>query len=178
MGCSPYPFPVDLSIRTVEEVSAVSGTAFQPGDRVWSFLYRNPEGQVERLDCREEEREQVDLQGSVLCSWGHTKKAKAVTEAQERKAALQSAEEVFLSLYEEPSGEEDASEAMLSATRDRLKFFLALQLERKRVLRHLGGSRYRHMPTKRVFNVPQLELSQELLADFSKEIVLMGNSPA
>lgn len=164
---------VDLSIRSVETASAVSGTPFQPGDRVWSYLYRNPEGLIERFDCLEGEREGVSLEGGILCSWGHVKKARQISEAEERKAALRSTEDVFLSLYEEP-GEGGTEASGLEESRDRLKFFLALQLERKRVLRHMGGTRYRHISTKRDYPVPQLEITPELLAAFREEIALMG----
>jgi hypothetical protein len=112
------------------------------------------------MDALEEEREELQLPEAVLCQWSHRMREPAVSEAEARRAALQSAEEVFLSLYE------DGQDGEAGAARDQLKFFLALQLERKRVLRPLGGGHYRHVPSKREFTVPQLELTPELVAGF------------
>ncbi|MGC9451085.1 MAG: hypothetical protein ACP5I4_06510 [Oceanipulchritudo sp.] len=163
---------MDISIRSVDDASALSGKPFAPGDRVWSYLFRTPAGQVERIDILEEERGQLELEGAVICKWGHRIKVKDTSESEARRAALQSADEVFLSLFEEDAGEEMTEE--LVATRNRLKFFLALQLERKRVLKPLGNRRYRHMPTKREVTVPEIEISPEVIEQFREEISLMG----
>lgn len=168
---APYKPDMDIAIRSVAEVSGVSGEPFTPGDRVWSFLYRTSDGQIDRMDCLSAEREGLSLEGGVICSWEHRIKEKQASEADERRAALQSADEVFLSLFEELEGSEDS---MVDEARDRLKFFLALQLERKRVLKPLGNRRFRHMPTKREITVPDLEISPELLIQFQQEIELMG----
>jgi hypothetical protein len=149
---------MDFPIRPVGEVCAVCGRAFVPGDRVWSCLFRGEDGAIGRVDALEEERKELQLPEAVLCQWSHRMREPAVSEAEARRAALQSAEDVFLSLYED--GEAN------SADQDQLKFFLALQLERKRILRPLGGGRYRHVPSKREFTVPQLELTPELVAGF------------
>jgi hypothetical protein len=164
---------MDIAIRSVSEESAISRETFAPGDSVWSYLYRSAEGLIERMDILESEKEELDLQGQVICKWSQRIKEKGITEAEERRAALQSADEVFLSLFEEDPEGEEPGEAVLKA-RERLKFFLALQLERKRVLKPLGGRRFRHMPTKRELKVPDLEITPELIAEFQEEISFMG----
>lgn len=164
---------MDISIRSVGEACALSGKAFEPGDRVWSCLYRTAEGFVERTDVLEEELPNLELDDALLCKWSQVIKPREVTEAEEKRAALQSADDVFLSLFEEAESAE-AAPVEVDAARGRLKFFLALQLERKRVLRPLGGRLFRHMPTKRVVTVPDLDITPELIADFQEEISLMG----
>ena len=164
---------MDIAIRAVDDVSALSGQAFAPGDTVWSYLYRTPEGQLERVDVLESERDQLQPEGLVVCKWSQRIKEREASEADERRAALQSTDEIFLSLFEEQP--EPETEDSLGEARDRLKFFLALQLERKRILKPLGGRRYRHMPTKREFVIPDLEITPELVAGFQKEISLMGS---
>lgn len=156
---------MDFSIRAVGEVSTVSGAPFSPGDRVWSYLYRTSDGSIERADVLEEERAYLQLDGGILCKWAHRIREPQASEAEIRREELKNTEEIFLSLYEEPeeSGETDPE---LAAERDRMKFFLAIQLERKRILRPLGGGRYRHMPSKQVFTVPELELTPELVAQY------------
>ena len=98
---------MDISIRTVSEASAISGDAFNPGDRVWSILFRDAEGIVERMDVLPEELEGVDPEGGILCKWSQVIKEHESTEAELRRAALQSTEEVFLSLYEEEESDDD-----------------------------------------------------------------------
>ena len=164
---------MDIAIRSVGEVSAVSGEEFRPGDRVWSCLFRTAEGLVERLDVLESERDELEIGERVLCKWSHTIKPRVESEADARRAALESADDVFLSLFEDPKTDE--GEAELGETRDRLKFFLALQLERKRVLKPLGNRRFRHVPTGREVSVPEIPVTQDLVRAFEKEISLMGN---
>jgi gamma-glutamylcyclotransferase (GGCT)/AIG2-like uncharacterized protein YtfP len=164
---------MDIAIRSVNEESGLTGEVFNPGDNVWSYLYRSDEGLIERIDILESEKDQLQLDGPVICKWGQRVKDKGLSEAEERRAALQSADEVFLSLFEEDPEGEEIEESVLRA-RGRLKFFLALQLERKRVLKPLGGRRFRHMPSKRELTVPELEITPELLVEFQEEISLMG----
>ncbi len=165
---------MEISIRSVGEVCQASGKALVPGCRVRSYLYRNAEGLIERSDVLEEQRENLDLDpAAIICSWVQRIKEKEVSEAEEKRASLQSAEEVFLSLYDEPDTEEDAA---TGDTRDRLKFFLALQLERKRIIKPLGGRRYRHVATKRELRVPDIDINAELLSQFQQEITLMGGA--
>ncbi len=161
---------MDIAIRSVDKVSALSGAEFVPGDLAWSYLYRSPEGILERVDILDGEQEQLELEGPVVCRWSHRIKDRETSEAEEKRAALQSADEVFLSLFEE-TGEEDPAAA---ESRERLKFFLALQLQRKRILRPLGGRRFKHMPSGRELTVPDLEITPELLAGFQGEIGHMG----
>ena len=163
---------MDIAIRSVGKNSGISETPFHPGDIVWSYLYRTGEGFIDRLDILEGEREQLQLEGPVICRWSQRIKEKGVSEAEEKRSALQSADEVFLSLFEE--GQEPAEEGLVDETRERLKFFLALQLERKRILKRLGGRRFRHMPTKRELTVPDMEITPELITAFQEEISLMG----
>lgn len=162
---------MEISIRGVGGQCAVSGQAFAPGDRVWSCLIRSSEGGIERVDVLEGEREQLDLGDRVLCKWGQTLKPRESTEADNRREALASAEEVFLSLYE---AEEAEGAGAIRETRERLKFFLALQLERKRILKAMGGRRYRHLRSGRELTVPDVEITPELIARFQSELGLMG----
>ncbi|MEX0330108.1 MAG: hypothetical protein AB3N64_01680 [Puniceicoccaceae bacterium] len=166
---------MDIAIRSVGKVSGHSEAPFSAGDIVWSYLYRTKEGFIDRLDILEEERDDVQLEGAVICRWSQQIKEKETSEAEEKRAALQSADEIFLSLFEEPV--DGGDEGLVDETRDRLKFFLALQLERKRILKRLGGQRFRHMPTKRELTVPELEISPELITAFQEEISLMGSMP-
>lgn len=163
---------MEFSIKPVGEACAASGKPFEPGERVRSVLVRTPEGLVERIDLLESEEAELPVEARVLCRWTHRIKKRDTSEAEARQAALQSAEDVFISLFEKNDREEEDPETL--ATRDRLKFFLALQLERKRVLKPVGGRRFRHTASGTVYPVPELEITPELVGEFSEEIALMG----
>lgn len=171
---------MEIPMRSVGEACALTGEPFAPGDRVWSLLRRTEDGGLERLDVFERERERLERDGSVICQWGHRIREPETSEAEERKAALQTAEELFLSLYEEPDGEQTQEEDPgVHEARERMKFFLALQLERRRVLRPLGRGLYRHVSLKREFSVPQLELTPDLvLSHLSRDLNLEAGMPA
>jgi hypothetical protein len=84
---------MDIAIRSVGEVSGLTENPFTPGDTVWSYLYRTTDGYIERLDILSTEKDQLELEGTVICRWSQLIKEKGVTEAEERRAALQSADE-------------------------------------------------------------------------------------
>lgn len=155
---------MEMSLKPVSAVSHASGRAFIPGDPVRSVLLRREDGLLERLDCLESEAGAFQLEGPVLCRWSQVFREREASEAETRRNDLESMEAAFLGLYEEEDG--DAGEAK---ARQRLKFFLALQLERKRILKPLASGRYRHGPTQKVFEVPQLEITPELIAEFGQE---------
>jgi len=163
---------MEFSFKPVGDACAASGQPFAPGDCVRSVLVRTAEGFVERIDLLESAASELPLEAQVICRWTHRIRKRDTSEAEARQAALQSAEDIFLSLFDKAEGEAPSAET--SATRERLKFFLALQLERKRVLKPVGGRRYRHVPSGTVYTVPELEITPELLGAFREEISLMG----
>lgn len=166
---------MEISIRSVGDSSGVSRKAFAPGDRVWSYLYRTPEGYLDRVDILEPERDELALDGPIICKWSHVIKEREATEAALRRVALQSADEVFLSLFDEGQEAGDPTPER-EASRQRLKFFLALQLERKRILKPLGARTYRHVPTGREIRIPELEITPELISEFRQELSMMGGA--
>lgn len=168
---------MELSIKTVGEVSSVSGVPFEVGDEVWSFLYRNSEGLLERADVLADERPELQLEGAFLCRWCFRIREKGATEAELKREALQNSEAVFLSLYDDESEEASSEGPAGGLSREQLKFFLALQLERKRILRQLGPGQYRHMPSKRVFKVQAFEFTPELVAALLSSGAVNTGSP-
>lgn len=169
---------MELSIRTVGELSTISGTPFAVGDEVWSYLYRGNEGQIERADVLAQEREELQLEGLFLCRWSHRIRERGATEAELKREALQNSEAVFLSLFEDPEVETPTESDASGLTREQLKFFLAIQLERKRVLRRLSAGTYRHVALKRVFEVEEFAFTPELVAALLAAGPVSTDSPA
>lgn len=163
---------MDVTISSVAEDSTWSGEKFLPGQRVWSILYLADAGALERMDLHESELGEAPMPEKIVCKWAVVIKEKQPTEADARRAATLGAEELFLQLVEErdsvatPDREEDAT---VQAARERLVFMLALQLDRRRVLRSVGRGRYLHIKTKRLLTVPDLEITAELVQHLHAE---------
>jgi hypothetical protein len=147
---------MDIVLKSPNTQCAVSGRAFETGDRVVSMLHRQADGQFARMDVLAAEAGgMAPIEGEVLCRWVRTFKPKAQdaqTAAREMRLSLES---LFQSLFEE--------EPIAPENHD-LARFLALFLERKRILRPAkvppvaGFTAYEHARDKRVFQVPAGEL--------------------
>jgi hypothetical protein len=154
----------------------VSGHAFRDGDRVASVLSRTDAGAVARYDALESQAGLLQPEGFVACRWVQVFREHAKEEDPGRALKL-SAENLFLTLAD------PATEATPETAR--LVRFLALLLERKRVLRPRGrtpdGSRdlYEHSRTKRLFEIAAIELSPEFFAAVRGQLgVLVGEARA
>lgn len=168
---------MDLPFRSAANASALSGKPFQPGDRIWSLLVRNDSGDIERVDLLAAELADFPHPGQILCRWCQLIRTPELSAASQQRHLLLSAEDLFLQLCDNPESQTtepvstqtanaataDPAHAAADAAREQLKFFLALQLERKRILRSAGKGRYLHVKTKQIFPVANLPLSADLV---------------
>ncbi len=118
------------NIKSLGRHSVQTGAPFSEGERIVSFLYKTEEGSLERADLKESESEAFVPAGEILGRWVRPFKAGGAAHREEAIAKAQSAEELFWSLVDK---EAQALEAAV------LKQLLALWLERKRLLRAVGG---------------------------------------
>jgi len=153
----------------------VSGQPFREGDRVASLLARDDSGAVTRYDALEANAPSLAPAGFVACRWVQVFKLQAKDENRDRTLKL-TAETLFLTLAD-PSTE-------ATPENDRLVRFLALLLERKRVLRPRGrapgGDRdlYEHARTKQMFEVAAMELTPEFFAAVREQLSVLVGEPA
>ena len=149
---------MDFHLKPVSRQSQATGRLFEPGQRIVSYLCRDEEGELIRVDIFEEEKENYAPTGTVICRWDQTLKEKEDPAAEERQN-VRSTEDMFLSLYDE--------EAETTEESDVLKYLLAIILELKRLLRPAGRPPsgepqiYRHPQTGREYAVPQLDLTAD-----------------
>ena len=150
---------MDLNLQPLASSCFVTGTPFGDGERVISFLMRSETSEeVMRYDVAVSARERLTVPGTVACSWGHVFKARKVGENPERELKL-TAENLFVTLAD-PAIE-------IAPENERLVQFLALMLERKKLLRPKGrstdGARnlFEHAKTKLIYAVPAGELNPE-----------------
>jgi hypothetical protein len=152
----------------------VSGQAFQEGDRVASLLVRPEAGGVVRYDALEAKAAALVPEGFVACRWVQVFKPQSKDENRDRTLKL-TAETLFLTLAD-PSTESNPET-------DRLVRFLALLLERKRLLRPRGkapgGEKdlYEHSRSKQMYPVPAIELTAEFFNAVREQLTVLVGEP-
>jgi hypothetical protein len=166
---------MELNLQARALSCRVSGQPFQEGDRVASLLVRTEAGQVVRYDALEANAAALQPEGFVACRWVQAFKPQPKGENRERTLKL-TAESLFAALAD-PSTEP-------TPENDRLVRFLALLLERKRILRPRGPAPapgrdlYEHARTKQTFEVPAIELTPEFFIAVQGQLsVLVGEPP-
>lgn len=163
---------MEWNINTLGRTCAVSSQPFTVGDRVTCFIYRDAEGQVQRADVGEAVIDRFEVPPALLGRWGRVVKARGEEAREAREQALASAEELFMSLFEQ-SG--DGAEA----ERDTFKLVLALYLERKRIVRRQGRldaeglQCYLHVKTKQTFQVPMDDPQPALLLALQTQLEML-----
>ena len=166
---------MELNLPPMAETCCVSGEPFVEDERVVSVLARPDGGEaVERFDLRVAALDGFSPAGRVACRWTHVYTPKHRMENPERAMKL-TAENIFLTLAD-PSAE-------ISEDEERLVRFLALMLERKRILRPKGVNAagthnvYEHAGTKLRFEVPAGELSPEFFMAVQEQLSVLGGEP-
>jgi len=153
----------------------VSGEPFVDGARIASHLVRSPATlEIVRYDVLAAHAAEFAPAGFVACKWVHTFKPRRAAENPERALRL-TAENLFTTLAD-PAAEPTPENA-------RLLQFLALLLERKRILRPRGASadgrrtRYEHARTKAIFEVPAGELTPEFFVEVQTQLSVLVGAP-
>lgn len=155
---------MEFSLRSVGKVSSHGGRPFVPGNRVVSFLFRADDGELDRADVHADEVADFQPPKPPLCRWDHQIKDPTDLEAEARRAALLSAEELFFALHEAESEASNDENPEVAQDRRTLLTLLTLLLERKRILKPRGrGGIYWHPGRKEEFRVSTVELTPELL---------------
>lgn len=166
---------MDLHLQPLATTCFVSGQPFVEGTRVASYLVRNAAQEIVRYDVLESQTAGFSPDGYLACRWVHAFKPRRAGENPDRELKL-TAESLFVALADpatEPSPENT-----------RLVQFLALMLERKKVLRPRGRTadgarnRFEHAKTKQIFEVPAGDLSPDFFVAVQEQLsVLVGAPP-
>ena len=166
---------MELNLQPQAATCQVTGQPFAEGDRVASYLVRGASLEIARHDVLEAATADFVPDGVVACRWVHAYKARLPGENPDRRLKL-TAENLFLTLADpltEPTEETT-----------RLVRFLALMLERKKLLKPRGRSadgtldRYEHAKTKQVFELPAGELNPAFFMAVQAQLGLLVGSPA
>ena len=162
---------MEWQIKTIARKSALTGDAFEPGEQVTCLIFKDEAAdELGRVDLRLEEVDAFELPGPLLGRWTRVIKDPG-DEAEGARMLMASAEDFFMSLFEQEHREPD-----LKLKTDGLKHILSLMLERKRVLRALpprqteGMQRYLIVKRKEAIEVPVVEISAQLMMQMEDTI--------
>lgn len=164
---------MEMQLQPLATTCFVSGEPFVEGARVASYLVRSGVAlEILRYDVLEAHGAGFAPEGFVACKWVHAYKPRRAGENPDRALKL-TAESLFVALAEPTT--EPTPENL------RLVQFLALMLERKKILRPRGRSadgqrlRYEHAKSKARFEVPAGELTPEFFVAVQEQLsVLVG----
>lgn len=166
---------MDLQLQPLATTCFVSGDPFTEGARVASFLVRSgPNLEIVRYDVLEPHVPELKVEGQLACRWVHPFKPRKSGENPDKALKLTS-EALFVTLAD------PATEPTPENTR--LVQFLALMLERKKVLKPRGKSKdgarnlYEHAKSKQMFEVPAGELTPEFFIAVQEQLSVLVGTP-
>ena len=165
---------MELQLQPLATACFVTQQPFEDGNRLASYLVRTKTGEVVRYDLLETAATDFSPEGVLACRWVHVFKHRKQNENPERELKL-TAENLFLTLAD-PASE-------LTPENARLVQFLALMLERKRVLRPKGldetrtKSVFEHVKTKQLFYIPAGELTPDFFVQVQEQLSVLVGAP-
>ena len=161
---------MELPLHPSAKTCRASGREFAEGDRVVSHLVREANGEVVRHDVLAGEDAAYPRPGFVFCSWTVSYKPRRPGENPGRTLKL-TAENLFVTLGDPAADPNPANTPLLQ--------FLALLLERKRLLRPRGlspdGERqiYEHAKTHQLYELPVGSLDEGLFVKIQGQLDLL-----
>lgn len=167
---------MELNLQPQAATCFVSGQPFVEDARVVSHLVRSDTLEIMRYDVREDQLAEFHPVGTVVCHWVHSFKPRSPNDNPDRAMKL-TAESLFLTLAD-PANE-------LSPENTRLVQFLALMLERKKLLRPKGRNPatgalvYEHGKSKQLYAVPAGDMTPEFFMAVQQQLSILtgGGEP-
>ena len=161
---------MELTLQPLAKNCRVSGRDFVEGDRVVCRLVREADGAIARHDVLASEDAAYEKPEFVFCTWTVSYKERRAEENPGRTLKL-TAENLFLTLAD-PTAEPDPANTPLLQ-------FLALLLERKKILRPRGktadGERqiFEHAKTHQAYEVPAGVLDEAFFVNIQGQLDLL-----
>ena len=165
---------MELTLQPLAKTCRATGRAFADGDRVVSHLLREPTGLVARYDLLASEDANYAKSGFLFCSWTVIYKTRRSEENPGRALKL-TAENLFVTLADPSAEPNDANTPLLQ--------FLALMLERKKVLKPRGttpgGERQilEHAKTHLRYEIPAGILDEAFFVKIQGQLDLLVGGP-
>lgn len=165
---------MELTLHPLAKICRASGREFAEEDRVICRLVREENGEISRHDVLASEDAAYARPAFVFCTWSIAYKAKRAEENPGRTLKL-TAENLFVTLADPAAERVESNTPMIQ--------FLALLLERKKILRPRGktadGERqiYEHAKTHLLYEVPVGVLDEAFFVNIQGQLdLLVGSS--
>jgi len=165
---------MELTLQPLAKTCCVTSAPFAEGDHVVSYLVREANGEGGRHDMLASAEADYTRPEFVFCRWTVEFKARR-TEENAGRALKLTAENLFVTLADPLAEPNDANTPMLQ--------FLALMLERKKVLRPRGLTAdkarqiYEHAKTHQFFEIPVGTLDEQFFVNIQSQLDLLVGSP-
>jgi len=165
---------MELNLHPIATKCFVSGRDFAENDRIACYLAREASGEVIRRDLLEVEDGRFMPPAFIYCRWVVAFKQRKADENPALTLKL-TADNLFLTLAD-PANE-------LNATNTPLLQFLALMLERKKLIKPRGisedGQRqiYEHMGTHQLYEIPLGDLNAEFFQKIQEHLGVLVGTP-
>jgi hypothetical protein len=165
---------MEMHLQPLATACFITGEPFVEGARVASYLVRGASLEIARYDVLEASAPQFAPEGFIACRWVHPYKPRRAGENADRTLKL-TAENLFVTLADPTT--EPTPETV------RLVQFLALMLERKKILKPRGKSAdggknlLEHTKTKQMFEVPAGELTPEFFVAVQQQLSVLVGEP-
>lgn len=165
---------MELNLHPIATKCCVSGREFAEHDRVVCYLVREESGLTGRRDLLESEDTNLPPPATVYCRWVVVFKPRLLEENADRNLKL-TAENLFLTLASPDNPPSETNTPLLQ--------FLALMLERKRLIKLRGltedGQRqlFEHMPSHQMYEVPVGNLDQAFFIKIQEQLGVLVGTP-
>lgn len=174
---------MELNLHPIATKCFVSGREFAERDRVVSYLVREAPsagsgqagGEIARRDLLEAEDGKFMPPAFVYCRWVTASYKPRRGDENTALALKLTAENLFLTLAAPEADRSEANTPLLQ--------FLALMLERKKLIKPRGltedGARqiYEHMPTHQLYEVPVGDLNVEFFQKIQEHLGVLVGTP-
>lgn len=179
---------MELNLHPIATKCFVSGRDFQENDRVVSYLVREAPapgqlaGEIARRDLLESEDGRFMPPAFVYCRWVVAFKQRKSEENPALTLKL-TADNLFITLAPPAGADAETLRSQLSALNTPLLQFLALMLERKKLIKLRGrtedGQRhiYEHMATHQSYEVPVGDLNVEFFQKIQEHLGVLVGTP-
>jgi hypothetical protein len=165
---------MELNLHPIATKCCVSGREFAEGDRVVCYLVREADGLTGRRDLLLSEDANLPKPAEVYCRWVLSYKPRRGEENADR-ALKMTAENLFVTLADPLNPPSETNTPLLQ--------FLALMLERKKILKPRGvtpdGARnvYEHVRSHQMYEIPIGNLDAAFFMKIQGQLDVLVGSP-
>lgn len=165
---------MELNLHPLATKCCVSGREFAEGDRVVCYFVREADGLSGRRDLLESEDTNLQKPAEVFCRWVISYKPRKAGENADRNLKM-TAENLFVTLADPANPADETNTPLLQ--------FLALMLERKKILKPRGVTPdrarniFEHARSHQMYEIPVGDLNAEFFQKIQGQLDVLVGAP-